>query len=144
MCHGFWPFLLVIFTHALPYLSFLLSSLPFGPFPLPPLHGFNFFCSINYVSFLFFFFLNPQSIISSRFSSSTSLFCNLTSLPFISILMIEPHEGIESAATPHWAYSICVLLPSFSQLGSSSQNTWQSIHHPFHFMPRVCRDSTLK
>lgn len=103
----------------------------------------SFAASIMSPSF-FFFFLNPQSIISSRFSSSTSLFCNLTSLPFISILMIEPHEGIESAATPHWAYSICVLLPSFSQLGSSSQNTWQSIHHPFHFMPRVCRDSTLK
>ena len=73
MCHGFWPFPPVIFTPALPYLSFLLSSLPFGSFPLHPLHGFNFFCSITYVFLLFFF--NPQSIISSRFSSSTALFC---------------------------------------------------------------------
>ena len=51
-------------------ISFLIISC--GSFPLYPLHGFNFFFSINYVSPLFY--SNSQSIISSRFSGTAALF----------------------------------------------------------------------
>ena len=70
MLHFFQPFLPLIVALSPPYLSLLFSSFPFGLFPLYPLHGFNSFCSINYFSF---FFLTPQSVISSRLSFSAAL-----------------------------------------------------------------------
>ena len=126
----------MIFTHALPYLSFLLSSLPFGPFPQHPLHGFNFFCSINYVSLFLKFFFNPRSTISSRFSSSTTLVCrcDISSLHFYLDGWATWRNRI--CSTPHWAHPICVLLLSFSELASPFWNTLHMTCHSYHFMPR--------
>lgn len=122
--------------------SFLIISC--GSFLLHPLHGFNFFFSINYVSLLFY--SDSQSIISSRFSGRAALFYKFDIFSLCSFLdlWVLWRNRICSLDSPWLFAPLCPDPESFLSQSLPLRTRCARTSHFYSFMLNACRNLIFK